>query len=135
MCLAFVVSQLQAQVERTLTLHIPFNFVATDKTLPAGDYMVRTNADSTVLLRDGGGRNASFAIAHAALAPGIRKEAKLVFYRFGEQYFLYEIWGGDTAVGSQLLVAPGEHLSASNWPHTRIEIAATIRASGKEKKP
>jgi len=124
---------LPAQVSRSLTLHVPFNFVAVEKTMPAGEYTVDINSDSTILIRSAGGKAALFAIGqptHSAQAP---TDATLVFYRFGELYFLSEIWPGEMESGRRLRVAPAEHLSAGNWPKTRVEVTAAIGAASKRK--
>ena len=42
---------LAAQVSRSLTVHVPFSFVAAEKTLPAGEYTVTTDTDGAVLNR------------------------------------------------------------------------------------
>jgi hypothetical protein len=122
-----------AQVSRSLILHVPFNFVAVEKTMPAGEYTVDINSDRTVLIRSVQGKAMLFAIAQPTQSIGAQKDARMVFYRFGELYFLSEVWPGETELGFRLRVAPAEHLSTGNWPKTRVEVAAANGAAGKRR--
>jgi hypothetical protein len=115
-------------------VHVPFSFVAAEKTLPAGEYTVTTDTDGAVLIRRTEGREALFALAQPTQSRTAQAEAMLVFYRFGERYFLSEIWPGGAAIGRHLPVGPGEHLSASSWPKTRVDIMAAVSAARKGKK-
>jgi hypothetical protein len=125
----------QAQLIRSLTVHVPFSFVAAEKTLPAGEYTVTANSDSTVLIKNKVEKEISlFAFTKSTQSLDVQRNAKLVFYRFGESYFLTEVWPGDTTIGRHLRVPPGERLSSGNWPNTRVEILAAIGTPGKGKK-
>jgi hypothetical protein len=127
-------SALPAQTTHFLSVHIPFAFVAVDKSLPAGDYTVNVSADGTVLIRSKDNLHALLALTQAIHSVGVKMDAKLVFYRFGEPYFLSEIWHGGTEGGERIPVPPGQHLSAASWPKTRLEILASIPASRKQAK-
>jgi hypothetical protein len=125
----------EAQVTRELSLHVPFSFVAAEKTLPAGEYTVITNSDSTVLIKNAVEKEHTlFAFTQPTQSLRVSTDAKLVFYRFGESYFLSEVWAGGTNTGRHLRVPAGERLSSGNWPNTRVEILATIGAAGRGKK-
>src|SRR5580704_6612036 len=77
----------------TLKAKIPFSFVVDGKSLPAGEYSVR-QATSAAMIIQGVDQSAStVTLVSPASAPGSRQEApRLVFNRYGDQYFLSQIW-------------------------------------------
>ena len=82
----------QAQSE-TLSVTVPFDYSAGGKVLPAGEYKVQTGiANGVILLRnlDQGATAMMFGNPVESNKPS--QEAKLVFHRYGDSYFLSEIW-------------------------------------------
>jgi hypothetical protein len=82
--------QAQTNVSPTMRADVPFTFIVGDKTLPAGVYTVSilnpTSDRKTLQIRSENGRVSAIvqtAGANAALA----RHPKLVFHRYGEQYF------------------------------------------------
>ena len=70
---------------------VPFSFNVGDKAMPAGTYMIRSNASSPVLLTM---RNWDKKVALVSLAASTQSDTKddtLVFHRYGDQYFLSDI--------------------------------------------
>ena len=84
-------SALPAQTTHLLNVHIPFTFVAVDKSLPAGEYTVNINPDGTILIRTTDNLHFLLALMQTTHSAGVQRDAKLVFYRFGEPYFLSEM--------------------------------------------
>jgi hypothetical protein len=83
-----------------LRAKIPFDFAVGNKKLPAGEYLLgNAQTTSKVVLaissRDG--------VAHTLTIPAqIRTPtdtAKLIFHRYGDQYFLFQVWQVGTAIG------------------------------------
>ncbi len=76
-----------------LTASIPFEFMAGNKTLPAGEYVVRQmNGSSRVLhLRSKDGR-ANAMVQVIPVTGGAQKNAKLIFHRYGNRYFFAQAW-------------------------------------------
>jgi hypothetical protein len=70
---------------------VPFNFNVGDKWVPAGTYMITedlTNPDE-IVIRSEDGKIALLSLARSddrRLGPG-----KLVFVKYGDQYFLHEV--------------------------------------------
>jgi hypothetical protein len=74
-----------------LTCKIPFRFTINGTTLPEGSYNVSTTGGKLFIR---GFRHGAFALTNAveskkASAP------RLVFHKYGEQYFLRQVWAGD----------------------------------------
>ena len=85
-------------------VEIPFDFSIGDKTLPAGTYSItRVTQDKIVIqLSSEDGREviriSTFGV-QAKETPGI---GKLIFHRYGETYFLFQIWESDDIQGRQV---------------------------------
>lgn len=91
-----------AQTARTIFVRVPFEFVAGDKRLPAGDYTFARavrDSDRTLLIRGDDGRPVAAVHTNAARPRPSSANAELVFTRRGGQYFLALVStpGGDTA--------------------------------------
>lgn len=95
-----VAAQAQTGGRTELRASIPFQFSVGDRTLPAGEYTVRQvnpASDRAVLQlrqKDGG---ATAMIQMNSVIGKAQESAKLVFNRYGSQYFLAQAWiGGDS---------------------------------------
>jgi hypothetical protein len=104
-----------AQTERKRGINIPFSFTVGTKTLPAGRYRVephRGDSDRVWLVQSTDGRASALVMTMSAQARTTPEDTKLVFHRYGDQYFLSQIWtpGGNT--GRELLM-----------PHLERELA------------
>ena len=81
-----------AQAQQTMTAKIPFDFVASGHALPAGTYVFRAalpNNNETLAILDGRGHG---AVAGANSLDWQQTGQKLVFRKYGEQYFLADIY-------------------------------------------
>ncbi|HKG21864.1 MAG TPA: hypothetical protein VKC34_08180 [Blastocatellia bacterium] len=91
-----------AQAPEKVVVDIPFNFVAGDKALPAGEYTVKnvsTGRAQAMLIRSADGRSASIVLTNAVESGSVQKRAKLLFTQYGNRYFLSQIWGPGAGVG------------------------------------
>jgi len=82
---------------------IPFDFIVGDETLPSGKYTVRTaTADGQGLrISNLAGKASVMRLSNSIAEKNEKRNARMVFHRYGQQYFLAEIWSGE-AYGSQL---------------------------------
>jgi hypothetical protein len=109
---ASVSAQAQSLAYR-LTANIPFDFSVTGKKLPAGEYWINRaqqgNGDTVVQIRstDGHSNIARLTIPISTYNPV--KEGTLVFHRYGEEYFLSEIWPAGGLTGRELPKSNAEH--------------------------
>ncbi len=99
-----------AQAQEPLVFNIPFEFVAGNSMLPAGEYTVQVSGPTHVLqLVDRKDSAASaFLGTNAAVAPEIQSESKLIFQRYGDRYFLSQVWTAGNSRGRQLLKSARE---------------------------
>lgn len=134
---AFATAVVSANGQSSLRVkgHIPFEFVVGNQTLPAGDYTVRSATDSGAALMI---QNAQSSIATVRLASPIRPktnklDARLVFHRYGQNYFLSEVWEGGDSTGRQLRESKQERAikreltSVALNTYEIVEIVATLQ--------
>ena len=87
-----------------VTAQIPFSFHVGDSILPSGSYTADTNAGSgSVLhLRSADGKSSAMILSYGVPAAGRQTQPKLIFHKYGDEYFLFQVWGaGD--IGRELV--------------------------------
>jgi hypothetical protein len=82
--------------------NIPFAFQMGSQTLPAGMYRIDRESGHLVLLR-GPGRAAGFVETHDAIRFRAATHGTIVFDRYGDKYYLRQIW---TAASTDGLECP-----------------------------
>ena len=100
--LAFVSAVVSANGQSTQTVtKVPFEFIVGDKTLPSGRYTISPSSDTNkaLMIR---GRSSAIRLTNE-IQPTKDKTARLVFHRYGERYFLSEVWMGGDSTGRKLL--------------------------------
>lgn len=107
--LSMIVTTQVTRAQDVMVANIPFQFVAGNVTLPAGEYRVQKLEGKPVLLIRCPDANASaMVIAIASQAKKTQTQSKLVFNRYGDRYFLSQVWTEGTIRGSQLLKSQRE---------------------------
>ena len=86
-----------------LKANIPFDFVVSNRTLPAGTYTVQCKGGShSVILRGVDVKAALIAITQSTSAAKLPREGMLIFNRYGNSYFLAEVWRPGNPNGNAL---------------------------------
>ena len=104
--IAASVSANAQSLQYRLTANIPFDFSVGSEKLPAGKYWIsraqQSNGDTVVQIMstDLHSNLARFTIPVLASNPA--KESSLVFRRYGDEYFLAEIWPVGSETGREL---------------------------------
>ena len=104
--LCVAVASANAQLINPMRAKIPFDFSVGNKKFPAGEYtfsrlsgfsdnhaMLVSNADASVHV---------FQSTFEASALKAKNESTLVFHKYGDQYFLEQIWTSGEQEGTQL---------------------------------
>ena len=100
LCLVAAVKSANAQASgHTVTADIPFDFIVGDKTLPSGRYTVSsaTNDGQGLKIMNRAGKAAAFRLSNPVSAKNDNLQPRMVFHRYGEQYFLAQVWSGDSS--------------------------------------
>lgn len=102
--LTLISAAASAAQSRMATADVPFDFVAANKTLPAGHYNISASTAGSEVLKISASQKS--ATVFAMTIPLSRNKAtdkgKLVFRRYGNRYFLAEIWAGGEREGQKL---------------------------------
>ena len=108
--LSLMVTAQVVQAQEPVVVNIPFEFVAGQATLPAGEYRVQKleNGSAVVLIHcaDPGASAMVMTIPSQANAP--QSDSKLVFNRYGNLYFLSQYWMAGSSRGRLLLKSARE---------------------------
>lgn len=94
-----------AQNARTLVVNIPFEFTVKGATLPAGDYIVSRTSTSNQMslsLQRKDGQASAIVLTKVINTYERQDESKLVFNRYGERYFLSQVWTSGEGLGREL---------------------------------
>lgn len=106
MVLATAVTSAQGQsLANRIRANIPFDFSVADKRFPSGKYSVgraRQDSDDTVLsIADVNGRPKAVRSSIPVQMWEVADKAMLVFHRYGDQYFLFQVWPAGESTGRQ----------------------------------
>ena len=110
-----------------LTAKIPFEFTVANKKLPAGEYSVRraqqTSGDLVLQIDSKDGRESisRLTIPVNTLEPA--NESRLVFHRYGDEYFLFEIWPAGGNTGRELPKSRSERAAEQKFRESVVGMA------------
>jgi hypothetical protein len=92
-----------AKAEQAVAAQIPFPFHVGDSALPAGSYIVDTGPAAGVLrVRSDDGKSTVMILATRRQSATIPEQSKLVFHKYGDDYFLSQVWTGGSNSGREL---------------------------------
>ena len=91
-----------------MTVSVPFGFIAGDKSLPAGDYSVQVNPERGSVVLHQEGRSPLILLTNQRESTNTPPRGKLVFKRYGANFFLSEVWNQDNATGQALTPSAAE---------------------------
>ncbi len=138
---AFVTSVASAygQGSRTTRANVPFDFIVGNTTLPAGEYTVASisGTSETLRIQNTESQQAVYRLT-TALGTPLGGNSKLVFHRYGAQYFLAEVWGAGDTRARQVMksrsekaaeheIADVRKLGGQAPTYERVEIVALAR--------
>ncbi|HLM24829.1 MAG TPA: hypothetical protein VK274_07200 [Pyrinomonadaceae bacterium] len=113
MAMVVIVGSVQAQsLGDTIRVDIPFDFSVRDKTLPAGEYSIRraqpSSGDTVLLISSVNNHESVFPLTNAAQSLDPKDVATLVFHRYGDQYFLFQVWPAGATYGRVVVKSRSE---------------------------
>jgi hypothetical protein len=119
-----------AQAQQVMLVDVPFSFVAGSATLPAGAYAVGATGPSHTILQIKGQNDpndAAILPTYAAQRNTPKPKPTLVFHRYGNQYFLSEIWNAGDVRGRQVVKSKAEK-ELVRWAKVEDEGLITVEA-------
>jgi hypothetical protein len=128
MSLALLMST-AAQAQSThLKVTVPFEFTAGTVLLPAGEYEVKTVGPSggpLLSIRSLNSDKGLYIGSNSCESLNPVADSKLVFHRYGEQYFLAEVWTRHSSVGHQMQVNSRQTELAKNHAKDEVVLIAS----------
>ena len=113
MALVTAGTQVQGQsLASGIRASIPFDFNVADKKLPSGKYSIgriRQDSADTVLVitnLDEGLNAIRFSIPVQTRRP--QQQSTFVFHRYGDQYFLFQVWTAGESTGREFIKSRAE---------------------------
>jgi hypothetical protein len=130
--LPFLATGVVAQESHELVADIPFNFTVCREQLPAGKYRVRpiSTANPTVLLvLSEDNRSVEVVCTRDVQGQKPATSGKLIFNRYGNQYFLSELWLQGDLTGRQLLRSEQEEALLKEVPELKKRERVTVKVT------
>lgn len=108
---------------------VPFNFIVNKTELPAGNYRIQPMGltASAMAIESPDGKVVKAFLPNACSSPQVQKATKLVFHRYGTQYFLAQIWRAGNDRGQELPASGRETEVARDYPAQSVVVVATLR--------
>jgi hypothetical protein len=105
LALATAVASANAQSARKIVADVPFEFIVGDQAMPAGEYAAKaTSMDGkSLMIQSADAKRSAIRLTNAIAPKQNKTHARLVFHRYGERYFLAEVWSGADSTGRQLV--------------------------------
>jgi hypothetical protein len=103
---ALTVTSVQAQ-SLTMSVTIPFDFAVADKTFPAGEYHLQRSTDGERVITQIRSKDNALSMylpqSHPVQDIMIQPESKskLVFNKYGDQFFLSQVWMLGRRIGEE----------------------------------
>lgn len=138
-----IVSAKAQSTAKKVVANVPFEFSVGYKALPAGTYSVQSiiSAGDGLLIQSADGKLSALRLSEATRQIKEKPRARLVFHRYGERYFLAEVWNGIDNTGRQLtksqeeraiadelmLASAKENAHAANAIYEIVEVVALLQ--------
>ncbi len=135
--LAAVSVNAQQLSENSIAVNIPFDFAVGETKLPAGNYTLRrlalTSSYDRLVIQSADGRGETHTgMTRPNRVSEVQKQSKLVFNRYGDQYFLSQVWMAGSDTGRDLFqsryernLAKESKLARSKSEHQKVALTAS----------
>ena len=121
--LCAAVSSANAQLSNPIRAKIPFDFNVGDRKLPAGEYTFSRlsgfSASRAMSVSSADARTHVFQSTFGAEVLTPKNKSTLVFHRYGDLYFLEQIWSGGEQEGTQVPESRSERTIRRQLAQTR----------------
>ena len=126
--LLFTAVSLFAQTEnrQLMKVNIPFNFTVDNQTLPAGQYYVLSvTPERSIRLASTDGKHSAMVSDLPNYASSPSPSSRRVFHRYGNEYFLAQVWtAGDNVARNPFVSKRAMEIAHSSpSPETKVILA------------
>ncbi len=122
-CVVFVtLASAPSHAQILVKADVPFEFSAGQGMLPAGNYAITQNGIQAAVTLSSGRRGVQIMLPQTIEFLDHQDATKLVFHRYGDQYFLAEIWSGLDGSVRKLNVNPQERQLAKSGISPQVAV-------------
>jgi hypothetical protein len=109
--------------------NVPFNFIVNNTDLPAGAYTLQNlgTVGAAMMIRSSDSKVVNGFLPNMCESNTVPEVSKLVFHRYGAQYFLTQIWTAGNARGKELPKSGREREVAMDYTSQDVVVVATLR--------
>jgi hypothetical protein len=110
--------------------NVPFNFIVNKTELPAGEYKIQpigAAGSVAMAIQSPDGKVVKAFLPNSCSSPQTQEKTKLIFHRYGTQYFLAEIWRAGDDRGQELPATGLENEVARDYAAQSVVVVATLR--------
>jgi len=105
---ALAAASIHAQSGVRIAATMPFDFTVGGTTLRAGEYIVGATTSEVLTIRSSDAKRAVMRLAGPIYASRPPVETKLIFHRYGDRYFLAEVWTAGETTGRRVFKSSQE---------------------------
>jgi hypothetical protein len=120
-----------AQAQTThMKVTVPFEFNAGNVQLPAGEYEVTALGPwggKTLSIHNVNSNAGSVVVSNSCRSLKPAADSKLVFHRYGHEYFLAEVWNRDSLAGSEIKINSRQTELAKNQSRDEVVLMASAK--------
>ena len=128
MSLALLFSAAAHAQTTQLKVTVPFDFTAGNVQLPAGEYDVQSMGPwggSTLSVHNVNSNAGTLVLSNSCRSQKPTADAKLLFRRYGQQYFLAEVWNRHSSDGNQIQITSQQTELAKNQSKDEVVLIAS----------
>lgn len=132
---AAAVVSANAQSSNRVAAVIPFEFTVGNQTMTSGEYLLGsiTQGGDGLVIKNGETGKSVIRLSHSIEPNGKQRQARLVFHKYGQRYFLAEVWAGGNSTGRQLVGSREERAARREFEklarssYETVELLARVR--------
>ena len=111
-----------------MKVNVPFNFIVSGGTLPNGEYTIQGlgNSGNAISIRSSDKIAKSLVLANRCESRKTSEQSKLVFHKYGDRYFLAEIWVAGKSSGHEVPKSPREVEVAKDFTMQEVLLMAAL---------
>jgi len=122
-----MVGSTQAQsLGNRIRINIPFEFSVGDKKLPAGEYSIGralpSSGDTVLLISSVNEKDSVFPLTNSAQSLDPKDADTLVFHRYGDQYFLFQVWPAGATYGRAVVRSRSEREAQRRTSYEVVQV-------------
>lgn len=110
---------------QTVRAKVPFDFVAGERMMPAGEYKVALDARTGLVMLNPSDQTGAWVNAHGANWGVANERGQLVFHKYGESYFLKRVKTAATTQGFELYPARAERDAVKSGRAVQVALIFT----------